>query len=82
MINRNAKDLILLSRSGANSVAIRAFLEDIRGHGIRVEAPACDVTDTRVMQDVLGRLIQEMSPIKGCVQGSMVGRVSIYLVLP
>ena len=80
MISRNAKNLILLSRSGDSSAANAAFLKEIRSHSIRAEAPACDVRDPQVMQDLLGRLIQKMPPVKGCVQGSMVPRVSVELI--
>ena len=80
MISRNAKSLIRLSPSGDRSAANAAFLKEIRGHSIRVEAPACNVRDTQVMQDIFARLIQKMLPIKGYVQGSMVPRVSVELI--
>ena len=80
MISRNAKNLILLSRSGESSAANAAFLKEIRGHNIRVEAPVCDVRDTQLVQDLLGRLIEQKPPVKGCVQGSMAARVSVELI--
>ena len=75
MVARNAKNLILLSRSGARTEVAYKFLEELKGEGVRVEAPACDVTDAEAMQQVFGRLSKEMPPIKGCIQGSMVRRV-------
>ena len=74
-VGRGAKNLILLSRSGARSDAALAFLEELREHGARVEAPPCDVTDAAAVQSVLERCATDMSVIKGCVQGSMVLRV-------
>lgn len=79
MIGHNARNLILLSRSGASTDVARAFVEEVRGYGIRVEAPACDITNTQVMQQVLGHLLQDMPPVKGCIQGSMVWRVNKFL---
>lgn len=79
MIGHNARNLILLSRSGASTSVARTFVEDVKGYGIRVEAPACDITDTQAMQRVLGRLIQDMPPVRGCIQGSMVWRVDRFL---
>lgn len=75
LVTRGAKNLILLSRSGAKSDASRTFLEDLKQQGIRTLAPACDVTVASSMQTVLERCAIEMPPIKGCVQGSMVLRV-------
>ena len=78
MIDRNARNLILLSRSGVKGDNARVFLEELKSDGVRVETPACDITDTEVMRQVLGSLVKEMPPIKGCVQASMVSRVIEY----
>ena len=75
MVGRNAKNLILLSRSGASNDTAREFLAELTKQGVRVEAPRCDVTDEGVMRTVFERL-SDMPPIKGCIQGSMVRRVS------
>ena len=77
MISRNARNLILLSRSGARTEVARTFLNELRGSGILVEAPACDVTNMSVMQETFGGLMANMPPVKGCIQGSMVRRVSL-----
>ena len=81
MIGHNARNLILLSRSGVSTDVAHAFLEELKGYSVRVEAPPCDITNTQVMQQVLGRLIQDMPPIKGCIQGSMVRRVNNFLLV-
>lgn len=80
MINRKARNLILLSRSGARTEDARTFVQELTGNGVRVEAPACDVTKTEAMHRVLGNLIQRMPPVKGCVQASMVSKVSILMI--
>ena len=81
MISRNARNLIHLSRSGARTEAARTFLDELRGSGVLVEAPACDMTNMSVMQEILqeilGGLMANMPPVKGCIQGSMVPRVSL-----
>ena len=80
MVSRNARNLILLSRSGARADNALALVEELKGIGVRVEAPACDITNTEVMHRVLGNLVQSMPPVKGCVQGSMVARVITFLL--
>ncbi|KAL9045613.1 MAG: hypothetical protein Q9214_001371 [Letrouitia sp. 1 TL-2023] len=78
MVSRNAKNLILLSRSGARTKIAHEFLEEIRSQGVRVEAPACNVTDTAVMNETFDHYKKEMPPIKGCIQGSMVRRDELF----
>lgn len=75
MVNRGARNLILLSRSGACSETSVAFLEELRKKGARAEAPECDVTDIASLESVLTQYTTDMPPIKGCIQASMVLRV-------
>ena len=79
MIHRGASNLILLSRSGGSgNKAAQHFLAEIRAQGIRVEAPPCDVVDAVALKAVLDRCTVDMPPIKGCIQGSMVLRDSLF----
>lgn len=77
LVDRGAKNLILLSRSGAKSEISLTFLEEMRQCGTRVAAPPCDVTDVSSLHAVLEQCAMDMPPIKGCIQGSMVLRVWI-----
>ena len=79
MVDRNARNLVLLSRSGASGDTARIFVEELQALGVRVEAPPCDITDIQTMQQVLGRIQREMPPVRGCIQGSMVSRVTVLL---
>ncbi|KAK3321988.1 putative polyketide synthase [Apodospora peruviana] len=74
MVGRNAKNLVLLSRSGPRTEQAREFLAELRGQGVRVEAPPCDVTSLQAMKKVFEVDLKDMPPIKGCIQGSMVRR--------
>jgi len=80
MVDRNAKNLILLSRSGPRLQIAKEFLNELRTRGVRVEAPPCDVSDAKIMAKVFEDLSRSMPPIKGCIQGSMVRRVSRYII--
>lgn len=76
MVARNARNLILLSRSGVQRDSDKALVEELTSKGVRVEAPACDITSIETMRRVFGSLVHTMAPVKGCIQASMVARVS------
>lgn len=71
MVERGARYLILLSRTGPRE-PVNTFLEDLKATGARVETPACDITDKKSLQCVLDHCACIMPPIKGCIQASMV----------
>lgn len=79
MAERGATNLILLSRSGPRADVAHELIHDLRTKGVRVEAPACDITDLDAMKEVFGRLSSSMPPIKGVVQMSIVARVSRHI---
>lgn len=55
MAARNARNLILLSRSGVKGSQDKVLVEELTKKGVRIEAPACDITDAAVVNRVLGR---------------------------
>lgn len=75
MADRNAKHLILLSRSGARSESAQKLVGELQEKGIRVEAPSCDITNLDRLKEVFTDL-KDLPPIRGCVQASLVQRVS------
>ncbi|KAI8966135.1 hypothetical protein F5Y11DRAFT_366391 [Daldinia sp. FL1419] len=72
MASRGAKHLILPSRSGASSQAASDVLTELRGQGINVVAPKCDVSSadsvTAMLQDCAHR---KVPPVKGCINATM-----------
>ncbi|KAF2116796.1 reducing type I polyketide synthase [Lophiotrema nucula] len=78
LVARGAKNLILLSRSGVREGPSQDLLDELGRQGVAVRAPACDITDRAILEDVLRMCQDEMPPIKGCIQGSMVLRDSIF----
>ncbi|KAF2180759.1 reducing type I polyketide synthase [Zopfia rhizophila CBS 207.26] len=78
LADHGAKNLILLSRSGAKSGSARKLLQELQEKGVNVVAPSCDITDKASLQDVLRRCCSEMPPIKGCIQSAMVLRDAIF----
>ena len=72
MVDRGVRNLILLSRSGAQSETSIALIEDLKAKGAHVEAPACDVTKADMLRHALESCAATMPPVKGVIQGSMV----------
>jgi len=75
---RNAKNLLLLSLSGPQSEDAIRTITDLRRAGARVEAHECDITNLPLLRTVLGRFENNMPPIGGCIQASMVLRDSLF----
>ncbi|KAF2706215.1 ketoacyl-synt-domain-containing protein [Pleomassaria siparia CBS 279.74] len=78
MAGKGAKNLILLSRSGAASDAAQSLVRELRDMGVQVEAPACDVSSLESLRSVLEYCAQKMPPIVGCIQGTMVLRDALF----
>lgn len=76
-VNRGAKNLVLLSRSGPKSHDAQELIQELRAQGAHIETPLCDVTDAQSLQNVLSRCAKTMPPIGGCIQSTMVLRVSV-----
>lgn len=75
MVERGAKYLILLGRSGTRHEKALDFVRDLESRGITVAAPPCDICEEEVLRSTLNECLQFMPSIKGCIQGSMVLRV-------
>ena len=79
MVSRGARNLILLSRSGAKNNVAQALIKELEVQGAKIMTPCCDVSDKHTLSRVLEDCSNWMPPIKGCIQGSMVLRVSPLL---
>lgn len=74
-VKQGARNLILLSRSGAVKQSAMQLVIDLEAYGAQIATPACDVSDKGALRDALDRCMETMPPIKGCIQGAMVLRV-------
>ncbi|KAJ5180539.1 polyketide synthase [Penicillium capsulatum] len=77
MADRGAKNLVLLSRFGPRTDSGRKVVSDLQATGVRVETPACDITNLDAMSAVFSRLMSDMPPIKGVFQMSIIARVAV-----
>ncbi|CAI7646607.1 unnamed protein product [Penicillium glandicola] len=78
MASRGAKNLILLSRFGPRNDHSIQLIKELNAMGVRVETPACDVTDINAVRAVFEKLAPEMPPIKGIIQASIVARDYLF----
>ncbi|KAJ6145233.1 hypothetical protein N7470_009128 [Penicillium chermesinum] len=72
MAQRGARSLLILSRSGPRTPEACSLVQELTRTGVAVQAPACDITDSRALQSVISECQRNMSPIRGCIQASMV----------
>ena len=74
MVQRGARYLILLSRSGPGSSAAQNLLSELIARGMKVATPRCDVSSVDSLSEALS-ICADVPPIKGCIQGTMVLQV-------
>jgi NAD(P)-dependent dehydrogenase (short-subunit alcohol dehydrogenase family) len=75
LARKGAKNIIVPSRSGASSMSALNIILHLRKQGIRVECPSCDVSSSDDVASMLDAYANDMPPIKGCINASMVLQV-------
>ena len=68
----------------AAATATRAacdLISDMQEKGVKVVAPCCDITSLTVLKETLKELDRYMPPVKGCIQVTMLLRVSKILLV-
>ncbi|KAK6504593.1 hypothetical protein TWF481_006532 [Arthrobotrys musiformis] len=78
MVEKGARHLILLSRSGPRTETARALITDLKNVGINCVTPACDISSFESVKETLESLVGVVPPIKGCIQASMVLRSALF----
>ncbi|KAH7372371.1 polyketide synthase-like protein [Pyrenochaeta sp. MPI-SDFR-AT-0127] len=79
MVQQGVKNLILPTRSAVEGTgsAREKFVQELRAQGANVKAPFCDITSKTQLEQALKQL-QDMPPIKGCIQAAMVVKDSSF----
>ena len=78
MASNGAKQLIVPSRSGAASKAAMEVVSELTKMGVRIVTPRCDISVASSVHTILEDYAQLMSPIRGCINATMVLRDSIF----
>lgn len=77
MVDKGARHLVLLSRSGLNgSKEAAVFVDGLQSRGASVQCPPCSIASPESLAAVLKYCTAHMPPIKGCIQAAMDLRVS------
>lgn len=76
MVSRGARSLIFLSRTGNVIQPVEEMISTVESKGCQIRIFKCDVTDLERLREVVEECHQTLPPIKGCIQCSMILRVS------
>lgn len=74
IVRRGARNLCILSRSGAGSPEAMDTIKELEDGGIQLLSLTCDVSDETSLRKALETCKTEMPPIRGVIQGAMVLR--------
>ncbi|KAK3687943.1 putative polyketide synthase [Podospora appendiculata] len=78
-VGRGARTLILPSRSaGARTHEAQELVRELRGQGVKVVIPACDISDPSAVAALFASMSPGLPIIKGCIQASMVLRDAAF----
>ncbi|KAI0967184.1 hypothetical protein F4678DRAFT_254795 [Xylaria arbuscula] len=79
MVDRGAKRLIILSRSGPVGKAAMELVSNLTVYGVNVFAPKCDASSSTSLAEVLRECeAQGIGPIKGCINAAMVLQDAVF----
>ncbi|KAL4788911.1 putative polyketide synthase [Aspergillus venezuelensis] len=81
MVQRGARYLILLSRSGPQSTAAQELIADLESQGVFVSTPLVDIGNLATLQKTLDELGSVMPPIRGCIQAAVALRDNLFPVM-
>jgi acyl transferase domain-containing protein/NADPH:quinone reductase-like Zn-dependent oxidoreductase/acyl carrier protein len=71
LVDRGARHLVLVGRSGASTETAQQALKDFRARGVNVRAASCDVSDEKALHGLM-RDIADMPRLGGVVHAAMV----------
>ncbi len=72
LADKGARQLILISRSGASSAEAQTAIAELQSAGVKVHAAACDVTDKAALKQLLADCRQQLAPLQGIVHAATV----------
>ncbi|SPE21094.1 Polyketide synthase (fragment) [Burkholderiales bacterium] len=72
LVERGARHLVLISRSGPTSEEVRTAVAALERQGVSVLARACDVTDRAALGALLEEVAATLPPLRGVVHAAAV----------
>lgn len=80
MVDRGARNLVFLSRSGAQKEEARNLVEQLTTQGARIAAYACDLGNEDRLRLVLQEVSRDLPLIRGVIQSAMLLQVCLILL--
>lgn len=72
LVQKGAKNLILISRSGPVTSEAKTVLQQLKSLGINIEAASVDITNINQLNNLLKKCEKTMPPLKGIIHSAMV----------
>ncbi|HNI73175.1 MAG TPA: SDR family NAD(P)-dependent oxidoreductase, partial [Accumulibacter sp.] len=72
LVSKGARQLVLVSRSGATGDEAKKALSRFTAQGVTVQAAACDVSNRDELAKLLNQVAETMPPLKGVVHAAAV----------
>ena len=74
MVERGARTIMTLSRSGARDEQALSFIDEMHSLGVAVIAQKCDISSEEDVKDLLSKCARDdgMPPVRGVIQSAMV----------
>lgn len=77
MCSRGAKSIIILSRSGRQHAGFAELDAYAKQSGLQLTVEACDITNAASLASALDAVKTKCPPIRGCINATMLIRVSL-----
>ncbi|KAL8654095.1 MAG: hypothetical protein Q9210_001723 [Variospora velana] len=61
-----------------DDLVLATLLDELKDNGVNVAAPPCDISDEAAVVSVVTEYAKTFPPIRGCIQGFMVLRDSLF----
>jgi len=79
MVSQGARNIVLVSRSGAITPKVQTLIDELAGANIVVKS--CDVSNEASVNDLIHKGMLDLPEIRGVVHGAMVLNVSFPLFI-
>jgi NADPH:quinone reductase-like Zn-dependent oxidoreductase/malonyl CoA-acyl carrier protein transacylase len=77
MIEKGARNIVLISRSGKATGKVADLVEEAQSQGAQIVVKPCDVSERAQVENLIKEDISHLPPVKGVIHAAMVLHVSI-----
>jgi NAD(P)-dependent dehydrogenase (short-subunit alcohol dehydrogenase family) len=76
MVEKGARNILLISRSGNTSEKVGELVEEAKATGAQIVVRPCDVTNKEQVEKLISKGISGMPPVRGVIHATIVLHVS------